>query len=70
MQKPYLYTVFYRDENGKSNFKETDNEQTALNWEIKYNGTCYIDTRYEAKKRLYWHLWRTTRNESSKEYNE
>lgn len=64
MQLPKLYSVFYTDKNGKRKFKETNNEQTALNWELKYNGTIYIDTRYKAKLRLYWYLWR------KKEYNQ
>jgi len=53
-KKPYLYTVLY---NGNK-FRQTDNENTALKWSVKYNGQTYIDVRYKARLRLYWYLWR------------
>lgn len=57
--KPYLFTVIF-----EGGFKQTNDENTAFKWEVKYNGTTYIDTRYKARLRLYWYLWR------KKEYNQ
>ena len=64
MNLPKEFTVIWRDK--KDNIKqfETNNENTAFNKSIRVEGTVYIDTRYKAKLRLYWYLWR------KKEYNE
>jgi hypothetical protein len=58
MKPPKQYAVIYKDNKGKGKHKETNNEQTVMNWGLKFEGEVYIDTRYEAKKRLYWYLWR------------
>ena len=55
---PYLLTVLYTDKKGNCKFRQTNDSDTAQKWEIKYNGDIYVDTRYKAKKRLYWYLWR------------
>lgn len=64
MNLPKEFTVIWRDK--KDNIKqfETNDENTAFNKSIRVDGTVYIDTRYKAKLRLYWYLWR------KKEYNE
>ena len=62
--KPYLYTVIYKDKKDNFKHKYTNDENTALNWKCRYNGEIYIDTRYKAKLRLYYYLWR--KNEYSK----
>lgn len=56
MQKPYLYTVIYKNARGKNVFFETNDENTALRKEVIKDGTTYIDTRYEAKVRLFNYL--------------
>ena len=53
MEKPKLYTVFYRDKKENLKVFETNDENTALKKEIRTNGQTYIDTRYLAKVRLY-----------------
>ena len=64
MNLPKEFTVIWRDK--KDNIKqfETNDKNTAFNKSIRVDGTVYIDTRYKAKLRLYWYLWR------KKEYNE
>lgn len=64
MNLPKEFTVIWRDK--KDNIKqfETNDKNTAFNKSIRVEGTVYIDTRYKAKLRLYWYLWR------KKEYNE
>lgn len=64
MNLPKEFTVIWRDKKDKSRHFETNDENTAFNKSMKVNGTVYIDTRYKAKLRLYWYLWR------KKEYNE
>ena len=51
MNKPKEFIVFY---NGKH--FETNNEQLAHKKAIAYGGTVYIDTRYNAKVRLFNYL--------------
>ena len=64
MNLPKEFTVIWGDK--KDNIKqfETNDKNTAFNKSIRVEGTVYIDTRYKAKLRLYWYLWR------KKEYNE
>lgn len=57
MELPKQYTVIY-NKNGKNCYSFTNSEDTAFKWSIKLNGVIYIDTRYKAKLRLYWYLWR------------
>ena len=62
MNLPKLYTVIWRDKNGKAKHFETNNEETAEKKTIINNGQTYIDTRYKAKLRLYWYIWRKENN--------
>lgn len=64
MELPKEFTVIYKDAKGNSKQRETNDENTAFKWECKYNGTTYIDTRYKAKLRLYWYLWRKKENKT------
>lgn len=52
MEKPLKYYVFFRIDM-KVEHKATNNLETAIKWQGKYNGTVYEDTKYEARKRLY-----------------
>lgn len=56
MEKPKLFTAIYKNAKGKNVFFETNNEDAALRKEVIKNGTTYIDTRYEAKVRLFNYL--------------
>ena len=56
MQEPKEFTVIYKNSKGENVFRETNDENTAFNWEVKYNGTTYKDNRYKAKLRLYYYL--------------
>lgn len=64
MQLPKQYFVLYGGKFNNEKQRYTNDEDTVLKWSVKYNGTVYIDTRYKAKLRLYWYLWR------KKEYKE
>ena len=61
MELPKKYFVLYKDSKGNSKQRFTNDITAAEKWEIKYKGTIYIDTRYKAKLRLYWYLWRKKR---------
>lgn len=58
MEIPKQYTVIYKDAKGNNKHRETNEVDTADKWKIKYDGVTWIDTRYKAKLRLYWYLWR------------
>ena len=47
-----------RNRYGAKKYKYNGQILTVKQWELLYNGTIYEDTRYQAKKRLYWYLWR------------
>lgn len=64
MNLPKEFTVIWRDKKDNTKQFETNDKNTAFNKSIRVEGTVYIDTRYKAKLRLYWYLWR------KKEYNE
>lgn len=53
MQNPKLYTVIYKNAKGESVFFETNDVHSAEKKECITGGQTFIDTRYEAKKRLY-----------------
>jgi hypothetical protein len=64
MQLPKKYSVLYGGKFNNEKQRYTNDENTAFKWSVKYNGIMYIDTRYNAKLRLYWYLWR--KNEYNK----
>ncbi len=53
MQKPYLLHVVYKNKQGKTIERLTNDRDTAIFWEIKYNAVIYCDTRYKARLRPY-----------------
>ena len=55
---PYLLTVIYTNNKGVKVVRQTNNDYTAQKWETKFDGEIYVDTRYKARRRLYWYLWR------------
>lgn len=57
-QVPKQFFLLYKDSKGIFKERHTNYENTALKWKYKYGGEVYIDTRYKAKLRLYWYLWR------------
>lgn len=61
---PMLLTVIYQDKKGNTKFRQTNDSDTANKWEYKYDGEIYVDTRYKAKLRLYWYLWRKNKYQS------
>jgi len=63
MQLPNEFMVLWKNAKGENCSKETNSLKVAQTLEMVNNGTIYIDTRYKAKVRLYWYLWR------KKEYN-
>jgi hypothetical protein len=63
---PMLLTVIYKDTKGNTKFRQTNNSDTANDWECKYDGEIYVDTRYKAKLRLYWYLWHKKENQLNK----
>lgn len=64
MELPKLYTVIYKDSKGNSKYFYTNDNNTAEKKAALNDGEVYIDTRYKARLRLYWYLWR------KKEYNQ
>lgn len=57
MKKPRRFLVFYHHMGRIKDFY-TDNENTAKRKAVFCNGTYWVDTRYEAKLRLYGYLKR------------
>jgi len=64
MELPKEFTAIYKDKKGNTKYKYTNDETTAVIWRFRYDAEVYKDTRYKAKLRLYWYLWR------KKEYKE
>ena len=56
MDKPRLYFVIWRNAKGELKQFNTNEEHAALWMETRRRGTVYIDTRYEARLRLYNYL--------------
>lgn len=53
MKLPYQYSVLWADKKGDLKVFETNDELRALKVEVKHQGTTYIDTRFDAKMRLF-----------------
>lgn len=62
MQKPFKFFVIWRNNRKKLQQFDTDSEHTALITATRRNGTAYIDTRYEARMRMYNYLLNKARN--------
>jgi hypothetical protein len=58
MRLPKEYFVLWYDEKQKAKFFFTNNPDLAFKKEVLNDGVTYIDNRYKAKLRLYWHLVR------------
>ena len=58
MELPKEYFVIYKDSKGKVKDYYTNNVDTAEKKAMLNSGIVYTDTRYKAKLRLYWYLWR------------
>jgi hypothetical protein len=56
MNKPYLLHVVYKNKQGKTIERLTNDSDTAQKWESKFDGVIYCDTRYKARLRLYNHI--------------
>jgi len=53
MEKPYLLHVVYKNKQGKTIERLTNDSDTSQKWEVKHNAEIYVDTRYKARLRLY-----------------
>jgi hypothetical protein len=56
MEKPYLLHVVYKNKQGKTIERLTNDSGTAQKLEIKFDAEIYVDTRYKARLRLYNHI--------------
>jgi hypothetical protein len=58
LELPKEYTVIWKTEKGKFKYFFTDNFHLAGLKEIVNDGTIYVDTRYAARRRLYFFMLR------------
>lgn len=50
--KFYKYYVLWKNKKGEIKIKDSNSIETMKYYAYKFNGTIYIDTRFDAKMRL------------------